>query len=327
MDGEETSFSGGLYPNGSNQRPITHNSFGISIGNEIVPLGTDGQPDPEGHIVMISVGMSNAAQEFRDFVNLTKDDSEINPSLAVVNGAQPGMVSGYWVDPNAETWDEIERRLNSGGLTPEQVQIAWVKNTQTGSGDFPEKIQSIQADLEQISRNLKVRYPNIKLAYFSSRTRSYTYWDGLSPEPTAFETGFAVKWMIEKQIMGDTELNYNPSNGDVMAPYLSWGPYLWADGINTRSDGLVWTQQDMAPDCTHPSDQGSAKIANMLMEFFKTDDTSKSWFLGESAIYPTQIPTPTTEEFKAFIPLNLANWFDDLISSWNSIIENIKIPN
>ena len=118
MDGTETAFTGGLYQNGSNLRPFAHNAMGIALGNDIVPLGTDGQPNTDGRIVMISVGMSNAAQEFRDFVEMTKTDPEINPLLAVVNGAQPGEVSGDWVDLDAETWIEIDRRLNSGGLAP-----------------------------------------------------------------------------------------------------------------------------------------------------------------------------------------------------------------
>ena len=166
MDGAETGFLGGLYPNSSNTRPQAHNGAGIAISQEIVPLGTDGQPIPDGRVVMISVGMSNAAQEFRDFVELAKNDLELNPLLALVNGAQPGAVTNDWIDPDADTWDEIDRRLNSGGLSPNQVQIAWVKNTQTGSGDFPQKIQSIQTDLEQIARNFKNPLPKYQIGLF-----------------------------------------------------------------------------------------------------------------------------------------------------------------
>ncbi len=318
---------GGLYPNGSNTRPAAHNTAGIAIGNGIVPFGIDGWPNPDGHIVMIAVGMSNAAQEFRDFVNLAKEDAEINPRLALVNGAQPGAVSVDWVDPQAETWNEIDRRLNSGGLTPNQVQIAWVKNTQTGNGNFPEKIQSIQADLEQIARNLKIRYPNIQLAYFSSRTRSYTYWNGLSPEPTAFESGFAVKWMIEKQIAGEPQLNFDPHQGQAAAPFLSWGPYLWADGRNPRSDQMVWDHEDMAPDCTHPSRQGSAKVASMLMDFFKTDETTRTWFLDDVQDFPTPTPTPTPDSYEVYTPIILKDWFDDLFSRLNIFLLHYRIPN
>ena len=120
------------------------------------------------------------------------------------------------------------------------------------------------------------------VAYLSSRTRSYTYWQGLSPEPAAYESGFAVKWLIELQIQGLPELNYNPGLGTVVAPWLSWSAYLWTDGLNPRSDGLIWTANDMVPDCTHPSSSGELKVANLLLNFFERDSTT-GWFSARLA--------------------------------------------
>src|SRR3970282_2130481 len=115
-----------------------------------------------------------------------------------------------------------------------------------------------------------------------SRTRSFQYWgETISPEPTAFETGLAVKWMIEKQINGDPDLNFNPGAGPVVAPYLSWGPYLWIDGLNQRSDGLTWTQFDVGEDCTHPSALGIQKVVLQLFNFFNYDSLTKAWFLAD----------------------------------------------
>jgi hypothetical protein len=194
-----------------------------------------------------------------------------------------------WADPNDPVWDVVDQRLASGFFSPQQVQVAWVKLTQIGGGSFPAKAQSIQTDLEAVARNLKTHYPNIKLAYFSSRTRAYdTMFDAsgpdLSPEPVAFESGFAVKWLLEAQINGSPDLNFDPANGPVTAPWLSWGPYLWIDGQNPRSDGRVWTQDDLDPDCTHPSSSGSQKVAEMLLQFFKTDSTSTPWFLADNPV-------------------------------------------
>jgi hypothetical protein len=194
-------------------------------------------------------------------------------------------------------WQEVNARLRHAKVTPEQVQIAWIKQTTSGGGSFPEKAQELQSALESIARNLKLNYPNIKIAYYSSRTRSFTYQRGLSPEPNAFETGFSVKWMIENQIAGEAGLNYDPERGEVVAPLLLWGPYLWIDGGQPRSDGQVWTAKDLASDCTHPTQQGALKVAQMLLDFFKTDDTSRLWFLAGSAVsqVETQIghATPT----------------------------------
>jgi hypothetical protein len=285
MDGTSTGAYGGLYPQGSNTRPPAHEAAGRHIARQIVPLSEAGNPDPQhGRIVMISIGMSNTAMEFLTFRGSSLADSKVNPKLSLVNGAQPGQTSEAWVDPDAPAWLEVDNRLEQAGLTPAQVQVAWLKQTQTGYGPFPDKPRALQAELKAIVRNLQVRYPNVRLVYLSSRTRSYTYWNGLSPEPSAFETGFAVKWLIQAQIDGDPELNYDPTKGPVVAPYLSWGPYLWADGLNPRSDGLTWTPEDMVRDCTHPSDQGREKVAELLMEFF-TNDSTTSWFLKPRPLY------------------------------------------
>lgn len=288
-----TGFSGGLYPGGSNVRPAAHEASGVELAGGITPLDEDGNPDPLGTIVMTSVGMSNAAMEFREFITRTENDPDVNADLLIVDGSQAGAISTEWTDPNAPTWDVVDDRLAHHGVTPEQVQVVWVKQTRTGSGDFPERAQTVQEDLEIIARNLLIRYPNVKLAYYSSRTRSYTYWSGLSPEPAAFENGFSVKWMIEAQIEGDPNLNFDPQTGSVVAPHLSWGPYLWIDGENARSDGRLWLASDLITDCTHPSESGVDKVAEQLLDFFKTDTTTAPWFLEES-VTPEPTPTPTS---------------------------------
>ncbi len=283
LDTGPTGFTGGLYPGGSNDPPPAHRAAGLAMASQIVPRNAQGDPDPDGKIVLISVGMSNTAGEFGTFERDTKSDSSLNPHLVIANGAQGGKVATYWVDPQAAAWQFVDDLLQHKGVTPLQVQAAWVKLTNYNLNEFPQAIQKLQGDLETIARNLKTRYPNIKIAYFSSRTRSYAYWEGANPEPGAFETGFAVKWMIEKQINGDPGLNYDPARGPVVAPYMAWGPYLWIDGLNPRSDGLVWTADDLKADCVHPSDHGGKpKVAAQLMQFFKTNETARTWFLADA---------------------------------------------
>ncbi len=293
LDGTPTGYIGGLYPGGVNVRPNDHETAGVNIAGQITPLNAAGEPDPNGRIVMISVGMSNAAAEFIEFIRLAEDDPAVNLQVSIVNGAQPGETAPDWTDPNAPTWDVVDQRLADAGLTPAQVQIAWVKQTRIGPGPFPGRAIELQGDLETIARNLKIRYPNTTLAYYSSRTRSYTYWQGLSPEPTAFETAFSVRWMLENQISGDPNLNYDPANGPVVAPWLSWSAYLWIDGLNPRSDGRVWLPEDMVADCTHPSDSGELKVAEQLLDFFKYDTTTRLWFAADPNITPTPSPTMT----------------------------------
>src|ERR1041384_2891870 len=61
-------YSGGLYGNGSNVRPPGHDAAGITIANALTPLDTLGNPDPNGRIVLISIGMSNCTMEIQAFV-------------------------------------------------------------------------------------------------------------------------------------------------------------------------------------------------------------------------------------------------------------------
>ena len=63
------------------------------------------------------------------------------------------------------------------------------------------------------------------------------------------------------------------------APWLAWGAYLWANGTKPRSDGLVWQCSDTQSDGTHPSATGQEKVAELLLKFFKVDQTANTWFV------------------------------------------------
>jgi PKD domain len=289
-------YSGGLYPDGSNTRPAAHNAAGLAIANQVQPLDALGNPDTaHGKIVMISIGMSNATQEFASrgdnaFKPRADSDPSKNPQLTIVDGAQGGQDAIKWLNPNAPTWAEVDLRLAAAGVTPAQVQVAWLKQALIDPGYygvFPAHAQKLREDLETIIRNIKRNYPNIKLTYLSSRTRAYTT-TFHNPEPFAYESGFAVKWAIADQIRPSPgradNLNFNPAKGQVVAPYLSWGPYLWTDGVNPRSDGFTWLCSDLEPDFIHPSiDGGVPKVADQLLAFFKTDPTAMPWFLKQTS--------------------------------------------
>ena len=208
MDGQQTGFTGGLYPLGSNLRPAAFEEAGLKQAKSIMPLNTDGQPDQQnGRIGLVSIGMSNVNAEFDSFMKLAQDQTDINPRLIFINGALGGQTADKWVDPQALTWQELSKTLARYQISPKQVQVVWIKETLVQGGNFPEKTMQLEADLQAIVHNVATYFPNIKIAYLSSRIYSYTYVRGLSPEPNAYETGFAVKWLVEKQINGDAALN------------------------------------------------------------------------------------------------------------------------
>jgi hypothetical protein len=238
--------------------------------------------------VLLSIGMSNTTQEFSVFKSMADADPAKNPKLVIVDGAQGGMAANVITNPAdsrmQQFWNTVESRLEQAGVSARQVQVAWVKQADARpTAGFPAHAITLQNELETIARMLKERFPNLRLAYCSSRIYAGYASTNLNPEPYAYESGFAVKWMIEKQIEGSPDLNFDPLRGDVRSPWLAWGPYLWADGLIPRSDGLIWTCSDFSNDGTHPAPGGAReKVARMLLEFFKSDSTAKGWFTVQS---------------------------------------------
>ena len=279
---------GGLYPDGARTRPEAHERAGLDLARAVRPLDREGRPADDGKIVLISIGMSNTTQEFSAFQALAKTESGLNPRLVLVDGAVGGMDSVKVADPEAapgrQYWNTVEARLKQAGVTAEQVQVAWIKEAiARPSADFPADAEALERDLATIVHLARETFPNLRLAYLSSRIYG-GYADGaLNPEPYAYQSGFAVKWLIARQIEGMSDLNFDPSRGPVKSPWLSWGPYLWADGTSPRADGLTYDRSDLGPDGTHPSPEGRKKVARQLLTFFRSDSTARPWFLAESA--------------------------------------------
>ena len=223
--------------------------------------------------------MSNTSQEFTTFKQLADIDPQKSSELVVVNGAQSGEDACAWAHFD-EPWQVLEQRLEAKGLSPEQVQAAWVKQANALPAEpFPTEAKRLQGHLATIMNLLKERYPNVRVVYVSSRIYGGYAATPLSPEPYAYEGAFSVRWLIQDQINGDPDLNYDPGKGPVNAPPLLWGPYLWADDLNPRSDGLIWERGDLAEDGIHPSSSGEEKVARILLDFFKTDALARLWFL------------------------------------------------
>lgn len=284
-DKEYRGFKGGLYPEGKNERPAAHEAAGIALAKRIRPLDRDGKPADGGKVVLLSVGMSNTTQVFSVFKKLADADKEKNPRLAIVDGAQGAMTALRISDPDsgsgAKFWAEVDRRLEAAGVTRAQVQAAWIKQADAGPSEgFPAYAQQLQARLAKIVQLMHARFPNLKLVYLSGRTYGGYAKTPLNPEPYAYESGFSVKWLIEQQLKGEPALNHDPAKGKVTAPWLSWGPELWANGTTKRADGFFWEAGDFAKDGTHPSPVGQRKAAELLLRFFKADTTARPWFVA-----------------------------------------------
>jgi hypothetical protein len=279
---------GGLYGGGKNVPPAEHQAAAKKETAQIVPRDRDGQPAENGKIVLISISMSNWTQEFSTFKQIADRDPDKSPLVTIVDCAQGGQTMARWADAQANPWSVAERRLTQAGVTPAQVQVAWIKIANAGPrGELKQHGKRLQQDTVAVVQNARARFPNLRIVYLESRIFAGYGRGGLNPEPYAYEGAFVVRWLIQDQIDGDKELNFDPDRGAVKAPLLLWGVYLWGDGLTPRqSDGLVWKREDLGGDGIHPSQTGRRKVAELLLKFCKTDANVKSWFVSADPATP-----------------------------------------
>jgi hypothetical protein len=299
---------GGLYPNGLNQPPADHDSAARAARNRIRALDVNGDESPFGKYVLLSIGMSNATQEWCSktsgppcgawtFMGRAAGDPAVNKySLVIVNGAADGQDAQGWTSPASPNYERIKTgRLAPLGLSENQVEAAWVK---LGDAKASTSLPADSADayvflsnIAQVLRTLRIRYPNLLIVFLSSRSYGGYAKPGdstatdLNPEPYAYEEGFSVRWAIESQINEMRGLPPDPRAGSLSyakksAPVIVWGPYLWSDGATPRSDGFLWNRTDYEEDGTHPSQIGESKIGFALLEFFKNSPYAKCWFMA-----------------------------------------------
>jgi hypothetical protein len=300
-------FPGNLY-NGSNSPPPDHDAVGLAAAGEIQPLDTSGNPSPTGQIVLTSLGMSETQDDWcfgmtycttYSFMGQAAASSDVNhTTLTIVDGANSGASSATWIcaegncpsdSSYSNKYDYVrDSVLTPAGVTEQQVQAVWIQEANLNPTYAP-SLPSSSADaynfeylMGQTVRALKVRWPNVKQVFFSSRLYAgYTTTDQ-SPEPYAYEYGFAVKWLINAQIVQRETGYIDPIAGDLItaAPWIAWGPYLWGNGDNNPpgSLALTWVPSDfVTSDEMHPSPTGAAQVGTALMNFFLTS-TYTPWF-------------------------------------------------
>lgn len=260
---------GGLYGGGMNEPPKELANRAVKAAQKIQPLDKEGKPSGEGKIVLMSIGMSNTTQEFSAFKRLADADPRKSANVVIVDAAQGGRDALNWERAAMETWQTAEQRLNAAGVTPQQVQVVWLKQAIAGPREgWPAETDRLRGLLGKIVSVAKEKYPNLQLVYLSSRTYAGYATTSLNPEPYAYESAFAVRDLIRAQSAVED------------APVLLWGPYLWANGDKGRNiDDFKWTKEDVGQDGTHPSEAGRQKVAKLLLEFMAKDPHAAPWFV------------------------------------------------
>lgn len=288
-------YFGGLYEEGSNVMPAEHFAAGLAASSRIQPLEADGRPSPDGKIVFLAVGFGETARIMQSFQSMAAADRRVERNhLVMLNAARDGADFRFWAErPSGFPRFDIVANdtLAPAGVSPQQVQVAWLQiiNDRTGEplGVANADAYRLKSHIGETLREMKRQYPNLRIAYLSSRVYGgYAPAGGFNPEPFAFETGYANRWVVTVQIeqarMEHPEW-HNDRVGLIdyrtgIAPWVAWGPYLWANGEQAREDGLSWLRGDFEADGETLSPSGAVKGAKLLFDFLLREPTAKSWF-------------------------------------------------
>jgi hypothetical protein len=299
-------FSGLLY-DGSNLPPQTQVDAGQAATALVQPLDGNGVPNANGKIVLISLGMSETLDEWCDgtpctsysFMGQAAANSSINHTkLVILNGASSGANTASWACAlgacpiNTSLQNQYDRVRDSvltpNGVTEAQVQVVWIQEatpSPTWSPSLPNgsaDVYNFEYQLGQVIRSLKARWPNVQQVFVSSRIYAGYATTNQSPEPYAYEYGFAVKFFINAQLQQRETGVVDPLAGDLLpgTMWIDWGPYLWGNDSNNPpgSAALSWVQADFTSDGIHPSNIGVTQVGNTLMTFFQTSPYTP-WFI------------------------------------------------
>jgi hypothetical protein len=281
-------YIGGLWDDGTNTIPADHAAAGLHRASLIQPLDADGHPSPDGKVGFIVAGFNETSMIANAFADMTRDDPRVRHDVIFVNAAMAGIDATHWTRDDDLNYDRIRNvPLRAAGLTEKQVQAAWVEL----ADDYPYLPLPIQfgdayllkSNLAGALRAMKKRWPNLQVAYLSSRVYGGYATTNWNPEPYAYEAGLSVRWIVLGQIsfmrdgsIWDTRISSLDYEKGV-APWVTWGPYLWANGTTPRSDGLTWQRDDFAADGETISDRGARKAAQLLFDFMLHEPTAQ-WF-------------------------------------------------
>lgn len=308
----------GYFYDHSNTPPPEHDSLGAIYAAAIEPLSVTGAPlEPSlgGRVVFLSMGYSNTSGKFCQrgivdgvscnpwsFEGKWKTSSQLNQpanGLQVFNGATKGGTTAKWDDPADPDYGIVYDALTAYGLSPLQVQVVYAElalaNPTIGLPNFNSDMYNLVRMGGAQMRAMKVRYPNVRQAFISPRDYAGYSKGTLSREPFAYESAFAAKWLVQAQLTQIATGVIDTLAGDLslaVAPWLTWGPYLWASGT-PRADGLFWlpTNYD-AKDGVHFSTSGETKAAGLMIDFFSLSPYSRCWFVKGLSCTPGGSPPP-----------------------------------
>lgn len=280
LKGTYKSLKGGLYPDGANIPTGELARMADQSTTQIQPLTKNGAVNlKSGSIGFLAIGQSTTRMCFEDFQVLAK--SLKSPRVKLVNAAQDGVILQNWANDQSP-WTKTLSSITKNGLSNKQIQVVWVESALIYPGNYGSGVEHIKvnADLmETVISRLKKEFPNVQLVYCSSRYYAGYTDRRTTPEPYAYESAFAIKELIGRQIAPGKSIFSNSASEKM--PVVLWGPYYWVNGTKpSQTDGLTWQNTDCVPDGVHPSTSGRKKVAQQLVSFFTKDKNASSWFIA-----------------------------------------------
>lgn len=288
-------YQGGLFPGGSNNDPNPHFNNGKNISKAIKPLNDLGLVDYlTGEVSLIGIGPSVASDPYNEWKE-TQNDIDwpgVNPCLNVKGNFIGGKSVADMLDIDGTYWASFLTGLASKNIDPLQVQIAWMLLvSSTDSNDVNYYVDTVTNQYIQVLHNLQTLCPNLQQVFISGihytgyTSPEHKRYDFLI-EPYGYWSNLVVKNVITLQINGDSRLTY--SGLGKVAPFITWGPYFWADGITPRAyDGLSWPCDNFRDDTIgggfHLKDTFKFKEADLIDSFFINNPISKIWYKNAAA--------------------------------------------
>ena len=212
---------GGLYGGGKNVPPPKHQQAAQRELAQVVPRDSAGKPAADGKVVLISIGMSNTTQEFSRFKELADQDPAKWSQLVIVDGAQGAQDAERWSTSEMPAWTVLGQRLQQAGVTPAQVQVAWLKQARMGPsrfGEYPKHAEELMGHIRASLLVARQKFPNLRVVYLSSRIYAGYATTGLNPEPYAYEGGLAVRRLILEQVRACGGAELRPGQGRGAGP-------------------------------------------------------------------------------------------------------------
>lgn len=317
----------GLYSNHSQVMPSAHKTEGLAWANTIEVRDLAGNPNASGRVVFLGLGGSDVSEMFcteaddnppifaggnpvctprslSGRVQLSESDF-VEPMLTkIVNGAYPNQYAGDFSQEDEPVfggvngnYDRIRDRVLGGYINPlseNQVQALYIQlANESPVASLPDRhadAVELMVRLGNVLRLARERYPNLRVALLSGRPYSPAGVAHAPNEPFAYETGLAVKWLIQAQVeqMANDGTVVDTRAGDLdyeagAAPWIAWGPYLGNHPTPSQKVGARFTNGDFdnAPNGFF-SDRGEAKASLLLLHHVSFSPFTKCWLMSNA---------------------------------------------